>query len=57
MSKEKEPEKESDRLIKLKKLAILCDRIRDDELRWDTSEIVEELIKEEKKNEKDNHRE
>ena len=29
MSKEKEPEKESDRLIKLKKLAILCDRIRE----------------------------
>lgn len=51
MSKEKEQEKESDRLIKLKKLAILCDRIRDDELRWDASEIVEELIKEEKNNE------
>lgn len=48
MSKEEEPEKESDRLIKLKKLAILCDRITDGELRWDTSEIVEELIKEEK---------
>lgn len=51
MSKQKEPEKESERLIKLKKLAILCDRIRDDELRWDASEIVEELIKEEKNNE------
>jgi anti-sigma28 factor (negative regulator of flagellin synthesis) len=47
MSKQKEPEKESERLIKLKKLAILCDRIRDDELRWDAGEIVEELIKEE----------
>jgi len=44
-------EKESERLIKLKKLSILCDRIRDDELRWDASEIVEELIKEEKSNE------
>lgn len=51
MSKEKEPEKESDRMIKLKKLAILCGRIRDEELRWDAGEIVEELIKEEKENE------
>ena len=51
MSKQKEPEKESERLIKLKKLAILCDRIRDDEPRWDASEIVEELIKEEEGNE------
>ena len=47
MSKEKEPE----RLIKLKKLSILCDRIRDDEVRWDASEIVVELIKEEKNDE------